>query len=144
MNRQYRGSIVNLRAGTSYEIRVKRQSDADWHIFPTTTTWRDTTDPAFPVKQRIVLGAALSRLATTASGDAGGFCLLPRAGVLVQGALLDGLVDLRGQLALLFLDRARVAGLDRRLQAPEVGLHGAGQQSVLGPLALAAKYPLFL
>src|ERR1700750_341443 len=78
------------------------------------------------------------------SRDARGFRLLARAGVLVQGALLDGLVDLRDQLALLFLDRAGVARLDRRLQAPEVRLHGAGQQSVLGALALAAKYPLFL
>ena len=35
-------------------------------------------------------------------------------------------------------DRLGVARLDRAFQAPEVGLHGAGQQPILGALALAA------
>ena len=35
-------------------------------------------------------------------------------------------------------DRVGVAGLDRALEAAEIGLHRAREQAVLGPLALAA------
>ena len=37
-----------------------------------------------------------------------------------------------------------LAVLDRAFEAAEVGLHRAGEQAVLGALALAAEYPLLL
>ena len=71
-------------------------------------------------------------------GDASSFGLLAGAGVLVHGALLHGLVDLRDEISLLGLDRARLAALDGALETAEVGLHGAREQPVLSALALAA------
>src|SRR5262249_21925128 len=50
MTGQYRGSIVNLAPGTTYEIRLKRASDTAWRSLPSTvTTWKETSDPTFPV-----------------------------------------------------------------------------------------------
>ena len=71
-------------------------------------------------------------------GELGRLRLLAGAGVLVQGALLDGLVDLRDEGAVLAGDRLGVAALDRRFEAAEVGLDRAGEQPVLRALALAA------
>jgi hypothetical protein len=62
----------------------------------------------------------------------------------VEGTLLHGLINLRDQLALLGRDRLGVAALDRGFEPAEVGLDRAGQQPVLGALALAAQYPLLL
>src|SRR5258707_5436281 len=76
-------------------------------------------------------------------GDTRGFGLLAGPGVLVEGALLHGLVDLRNQIALLGLDRAPVSGLDGTLEAAEMGLHRAGEHPVLRALALPAHGPLF-
>ena len=60
MTGQYRGSIVNLAPHTTYDIRLKRAQDAFWLQLPrTTTTWTETTDPSFPVKETIVLPASL-------------------------------------------------------------------------------------
>ena len=56
----------------------------------------------------------------------------------MQGAFLHGLVDLRDQRAVLGADRLGVATVDRALEATEMRLHGAGQQPILGALALAA------
>lgn len=76
--------------------------------------------------------------------DAGGAGLLASAGVLVHRALLHGLVDPGDERPVLGLYRRSVAILDGFLEPPEIGLHGAGQQAVLSPLALAAQYPLLL
>ena len=72
------------------------------------------------------------------AGDSRGPGLLAGRGVLVEGALLHGLVDARDELAVRGLDRARVAALDGTLQPSEVGLDGAGEQPVLGSLPTAA------
>ena len=56
----------------------------------------------------------------------------------MQRTLLNGLVDLRHQVALLGGDRVGVAALDGALEAAEVRLDGAGEQPVLRALALAA------
>ena len=73
-----------------------------------------------------------------ATSDASRFGLLAGAGVLVHGALLHGLVDLRDEIALLGADRVGVATLDGALEAAEMGLDRAGEQPVLRALALAA------
>ena len=83
-----------------------------------------------------VAGVALLRGGR--GGDSGRAGLLAGGGVLVQRALLDSLVDPRDERALLGGDRVCIAGLDRSLEAAEVGLDRARKQPVLGPLALAA------
>lgn len=59
-------------------------------------------------------------------------------------ALLHGLVDARDERLVLGRDGLGVAALDGALEPSEVGLDGARQEPVLGPLALAAQYPLLL
>ena len=72
------------------------------------------------------------------AGDPGGFGLLACRRVLVKGALLHSLVDARDQGAVLGRDRLGLAALDGAFEAAEVGLDRAGQEPVLGPLAIAA------
>lgn len=56
----------------------------------------------------------------------------------MQGALLHSLVDARDEGAVLGFDRGGVAALDRAFKSPKVGLDRAGQEPVLGSLAVAA------
>jgi hypothetical protein len=88
MTGQYRGSIVNLAPHTTYEIHVKRASDAAWRAFPTTvTTWQETSDPTFPVKETVVLPASLAHFETTRGGDATGYVVFDGG---PNGTVIDG------------------------------------------------------
>jgi hypothetical protein len=97
MAQQYRGSIVNLTPGTTYEIRARRANDSGWRaILPTTTTWQDTSDPVFPIRETIVLDASLSHYETTTGGDGSGYVVYdggPNATIIDGGyAATDCLV----------------------------------------------------
>ena len=70
--------------------------------------------------------------------------LLARTGVAVQGALADGGVDPRAERLVLGLGGRVVARGDRRLEALELGLDGAGQAAVLVVLAQRARVALLL
>ncbi len=70
--------------------------------------------------------------------------LLAGAGVLVQRAALDGLVDQPDQLAVLGLGGIVVATLDSSLEAAEVRLDRRRVAPVLEPLTLGAEDPLLL
>src|ERR687897_1707357 len=83
-------------------------------------------------------GALLRRVAAQ---DARGAGLLAGAGVAVQGAALDRLVDGLHERAVLARGGVVVAGGDRRLQTAEVGLDRRGVAPVLEALALGAQDP---
>ena len=76
--------------------------------------------------------------------DPRGAGLLAGAGVAVQRARLDRLVDLRHQRAMLDRDLLRVALADGALEPAEVGLDRGGVVAVLETLALGAQDPLLL
>src|SRR5215210_4091131 len=73
------------------------------------------------------------------AAQARGARLLASAGVLVQRPALDGLVDRADELAVLGVGGRVVAGLDRGLEAAEVGLDRRRVATVLEPLALRAQ-----
>ena len=79
-----------------------------------------------------------------ASGDAGCARLLAGAVAAMDGATLDGFVDLGDQSAVLGLDRIGVAFPYRRFKAMEVSLDRAGESSVFDALTLGAKDSFFL
>jgi hypothetical protein len=89
MAQQYRGSIVNLTPGTTYEVRVRRANDSSWKaILPNTTTWQDSSSPDFRIKQTIVLASTLSHYETIAAGDSSGYVIYDGGpnGTVVDGA----------------------------------------------------------
>lgn len=88
MTGQYRGSIVNLRPGTTYEVRVRRTKDNSWtRLQPAVTTWRATSDPAFPVRTTIVLPPELDYLETSEAGDETGWVVYDGG---PNGTVIDG------------------------------------------------------
>ena len=93
-------------------------------------------------------GGARSARGGELGGDAaaqlGGAGLLAGAGVLVQRAALDGLVDQPDQLLVLDLGGVVVATLDGSLKAAEVRLDRRRVAPVLESLALGAEDPLLL
>src|SRR5438552_105570 len=89
-------------------------------------------------------GATPARARLGAPADPRGAGLLARPAVAVQGAALDGAVDVGDQGAVLDVGARRVALRDRGLQPPEVRLDGRGVAPVLEPLAQRPVDPLFL
>ncbi|HEV7405502.1 MAG TPA: hypothetical protein VGO11_21335 [Chthoniobacteraceae bacterium] len=85
---EYRGSIVQLRSGTTYEVRLALETS------PTSTTWTDlkarTWNEKFPIARTIEVGDLKSKtLQVDQSGTAGGYVLYThRAGAAT--ATLDG------------------------------------------------------
>ena len=80
----------------------------------------------------------------SAAADPRGAGLLAGAGVAVQRAALDGLVDRPHELAVLGVGAFVVARGDRALEAAEVRLDLRGVAAVLEPLALGPQDPLLL
>ncbi len=96
------------------------------------------------VRRAAGVGLRLKAVSYAPARDPRGAALLARAGVLVQGALLDGLVDPSDQRAVLGLDRLGVAGFDGALEPAEMRLDRAGVATVLVVLSLGAEDALLL
>jgi hypothetical protein len=79
-----------------------------------------------------------------ASGDAGSTRLLAGTVTTVNGATLDGLVDLGDEHAVLAFHSFGIAFLHRFFEASEVSLDRAGKPSVFDALTLGAKDSFFL
>src|SRR5262249_19368150 len=87
---------------------------------------------------------AWARSGLLAGADLRGPCLLARAGVPVQRAALDGLVDRGRQLPQLGVGGRVIALGDRGLEAAEVGANRRRVAPVLEALTLGAKDALLL
>ena len=79
-----------------------------------------------------------------AGGDTCCAGLLAGTVTTVDGATLDGLVDLGDEHAVLFFDRFGIAVFHRGFEPGEISLDRAGKASVFDALTLGAKDSFFL
>ena len=124
--RRRRRSTRRLPSGLAREDAFERRSDAA------------------PRMRGAVAPLSLASARGAAGAQPRGAGLLARAGVAVQGAALDRLVDQGDQLAVLGVGRVVVALADRGLQAAEVRLDRRRVAAVLDALALGAQDALLL
>ncbi len=84
------------------------------------------------------------RFGCGAGGDAGSTRLLAGTVTTVDGATLNGLVDLGNERAVLGFHRFGIAVFHRGFEAVEVSSDRAGKASVFDALTLGAKDSFFL
>ncbi|MBN1560014.1 hypothetical protein JW998_07170, partial [candidate division KSB1 bacterium] len=72
--KEYRGSIVNLRPGTSYEIQLWLQDEKRTEVVATSTTWCEN----FPLQETIYVSSSALPLTITESGTQDGYVLYTR------------------------------------------------------------------